>query len=523
MEPRIASAVRFGCLRSVTGPRLRRVLAVTAALVAVSVVAGRSADSTYSAIQLQLADLLVAEERFGGAHEAYQRAREGATEDQLFRARRGSVLSLLRLARFAEAKVEADLARAESPDDPETLALSGDALWAVGLFDEAEATFRELLARAPEVARGHHGLAKSLMSRNRLDAALEASQRALSLLPRDGEFHHTVGTIYKRMHRYEEAAVAFGNYVNLLPNKQQSDRAAWSRAQIRFLRSFGSRVPFHMEPDVAEKLHTVSFRLIRDKIVVKASVNGGRALDFVVDTGAEQTTLSRYVAQRSGVNPIVYTLSAGVGEIGLRGLQIARIDSLEIGSLRIDNLPGLVKNPELTGIPRREAESFSPLAAGLSMTIDYERRRLTFGRRIPPESVAADVELPMRQHRLVTVRGRVNDQYASFVVDTGGEVISISSDTASSLSYRPMRRVPLRVYGSSGWEPDAFLLPGVNLMFKTIEFSNYPVAVLNLRAPSALLGFQIGGILGHTFLRGYRVTIDLEQSTLQLHERRSEG
>ena len=505
------------------GPRLRRVLAVTAALVAVSVVAGRSADSTYSAIQLQLADLLVAEERFGEAHEAYQRAREGATQDQLFRAQRGSVLSLLRLARFAEAKVEADLARAESPDDPETLALSGDALWAAGLFDEAEATFRELLARAPEVARGHHGLAKSLMSRNRLDAALEASQRALSLLPRDGEFHHTVGTIYKRMHRYEEAAVAFGNYVNLLPNEQQSDRAAWSRAQIRFLRSFGSRVPFDMEPEVAEKLHTVSFRLIRDKIVVKASVNGGRALDFVVDTGAEQTTLSRYVAQRSGVNPIVYTLSAGVGEIGLRGLQIGRIDSLEIGSLRIDNLPGLLKNPALTGIPRREAESFSPLAAGLSMTIDYERRRLTFGRRIPPESVAADVELSMRQHRLVTVRGRVNDQYASFVVDTGGEVISISSDTASSLSYRPMRRVPLRVYGSSGWEPDAFLLPGVNLMFKTIEFSNYPVAVLNLRAASALLGFQIGGIVGHTFLRRYRVTIDLEQSTIRLHERPSEG
>ena len=49
---------------------LRPVLAVTVALVALSVVTGRSADPTYSAIQLQLADLLIAEERFPEALEA---------------------------------------------------------------------------------------------------------------------------------------------------------------------------------------------------------------------------------------------------------------------------------------------------------------------------------------------------------------------------------------------------------------------------------------------------------------------
>jgi len=40
--------------------------------------------------------------------------------------------------------------------------------------------------------------------------------------------------------------------------------------------------------------------------------------------------------------------------------------------------------------------------------------------------------------------------------------------------------------------------------------------VLNLDAPSALLGFQLGGIVGHKFLSKYRVVIDMERSVLRL-------
>ena len=72
------------------------------------------------------------------------------------------------------------------------------------------------------------------------------------------------------------------------------------------------------------------------------------------------------------------------------------------------------------------------------------------------------------------------------------------------------------MYGSSGWDRDAFLMPGVDLSFDTISYTNFPVVVLNLNAPRALLGFQLGGIVGHKFLSGYRVGIDLERSVLRL-------
>jgi Flp pilus assembly protein TadD len=55
-----------------------------------------------------------------------------------------------------------------------------------------------------------HGMARSLLARNQLDEAMNQAQAALKLSPRDLEIHHTVGAIYERMHKFEEAA-AYGN------------------------------------------------------------------------------------------------------------------------------------------------------------------------------------------------------------------------------------------------------------------------------------------------------------------------
>ena len=108
-------------------------------------------------------------------------------------------------------------------------------------------------------------------------------------------------------------------------------------------------------------------------------------------------------------------------------------------------------------------------------------------------------------------------RHATFIIDTGGVVISISQASANALGKRDVgRKIQLRVYGSSGWDSEAFLLPGINLMFDAIQYRNFSVIVLNLDTPSALLGFQVGGIVGHKFLSNYRVSIDLERSMLRL-------
>jgi Flp pilus assembly protein TadD/predicted aspartyl protease len=488
-----------------------------AALCTLALGADERASSGDADLHFQLANQLFEENRLHEALRAFDRATQTDDVGLGTLARKGKIRTLLRVAEFGSARQEAEKLVTAPGADADALTLLGDALWSNGLFDEADAAYQRVLAQSPGFPRARFGHAKSLATHSRLPEALEQALAASAAAPRDGEIHAAIGDIYERLNRYDEAANAYNNYINLLPNKDRSEKAAWARAQVEFLEAFSGSTPVDIDDEDLKSLHTLPFKLVKDKIIVQARVNGGRLQDFVLDTGSEETTLSRETAQRERVRPITYTLSAGVGEVGLRGLQLARVRSLEFGTLTVRNLPVLIKNPALRGIPKREGESFSPLSLGMSMMIDYQQKLLTIGRKLPPTN--ATIKLPMRVSRLAMVRGVLNSNYpAYFVVDTGGEVISISADTASALPPNSFRRIPLKVWGTSGWDRDAFLLPGNDLDFSSIEYRNFPLVVLNLRAPSVLLGFQLGGIVGHKFLSNYRVSMDLEQSELRLEK-----
>ena len=475
----------------------------------------QTAPSDAAEVRLQLADLMFLEGRFPDALEAYEAAKAADDIHLRRRALSGAVTASLRLAEFSDAAQDAETLIKLSPRDAAAIALQGDTFWALGRFLDSEKRFEDALAVNPESARARHGRARSLASRSRLDEALNEALAALRLSPRDAEIHHTVGSIYERMRRYEEAVNAFGNYVNLLPNKDHSAKADWSRAEINFLRNFANKAPIQIDEEDETVVHVVPFKIVNDKVVVRARINHGALMDFTLDTGSERTVITEATAKRMGIRALSVTLSAGVGDFMVRGLQLGRLDSLAIGSLELQNVPVLIKNPPLRNMPTREAEGFSPVALGFSTVIDYGRRELLIARQLPPEP--ADYRLPLRVHRLAMVQGTVDGGPANFVVDTGGEVISISADTANALERtESTRHIPLKVYGTSGWDRDAFLLPGVDLSFQGIQYSNFPVVVLNLRAPSVLLGFQLGGIVGHKFLSPYRVAIDLKASEIRL-------
>lgn len=497
-------------------PALRGFLLSLAAIAVVSIFGVRAAgqaDSADPAAQFQLATEFYESARYRDALGAYDRAARGGDTAIGIRARKGKVRTALRIAEFDLARAEAENLDAFEVPDPESKSLLGDALWANGLFDEADAAYEEALALAPESSRARFGRARSLASTSQLDEALEEALATAAAAPRDPEIHALVALIYERMKRFKDAAEAYERYMDLLPSAEGSGMVALAQSEMQLLRSFDDRAPLEIEGD-PDRVHRVPFRLSDTKIILAGRVNS-TAVEFVLDTGSEQTGISGVTARAARVDPISATFASGVGVPGMRRRGIGRADQIQVGSVTINNVPVSIRELEPRALPRWQTESFSPLSAGLSVVIDYVKQEALFSRTLPDGE--ADVRLPMRMNRLPLVRGLLNSAHpAYFVVDTGGEIISISADTALSLAMPPVRRIPLRVIGMSGEDANAFLLPGVDLDFNEIMYRKVGLAVLNLRAPSVLLGYQLGGIVGHSFLSDYRVSLDMERSEVRL-------
>ncbi len=184
-----------------------RVAAVSVLVAAASFVirADSTPPSQASEIQLQLGDLLFAEGKFVDALDAYQHSLKSADADSVRRPRMGVIASALRVAEFDLALVEArKLYQAFTPKDPDSMTLCGDAR-APGppaCSTRPRGLYRDVRWRRCRTSRaGITGWRGRSPRAAALDEAMNEAQAALTLAPRDLEVHHTVGTIYERMHK----------------------------------------------------------------------------------------------------------------------------------------------------------------------------------------------------------------------------------------------------------------------------------------------------------------------------------
>jgi len=463
--------------------------------------------------QLARATALYDDGKYSDALKSFVAASESPEASTALAARKGTVLAALRVGEFTVARRAASILSTHEAD-AEALTLSGDALWAAGFFDEADQDYARALVVDPRSGRARYGIARSLSSRSRLTEALGEVERGLESSPGDSDLYAVRGTVLERLNRFEDAARAYDESANLLPTREPA-AITIARNRATLLRSFARRPPLDVSDEDANSTHTLPFKLVNNKIVVLGRLNGMQ-VEWVLDTGAERTGISPETASAAAIRTVTSTLTAGVGQPGVRRIRLGRADTVELGSLKVHNVPVAIRAPTIGGAARWQGQSLSPIALGFSVSVDYARKRVVLARALP-ESAAAGITLPMRIQPLPLIRGTLNSMHpAYFVVDTGGEVISIGADTADLLGMESARHIRLRVLGMSGPDEDAFLLPGVDLDFQGVSLRRVGLAVLNLRAPSVLLGYQVGGIVGHNFLSRYRVSIDVARSEVRL-------
>jgi tetratricopeptide (TPR) repeat protein len=498
--------------------RLLAGIAVASAAVALATVVPQAGAPLTAQAEFARGRQLFADAKYREAVQALVRARE-YDPDLKTTATRLVVRSLLRVGDFGRAEQEAS-SLVTSSVGAEDLSLHAETLWSTGHFEEAHARYTSALTLDARYSGALHGIARVLDARGQTPDALVAVERAIERDSEVAEYHHTRAYLLERLGHYSVAADELERYLRLLPEKGFKDQIKLAKARMKFLRHFGDRAPISMSDEVRNQVHVIPFREEREKLFVKARLNGRINIELVLDTGAEMTVLSEDVAQRAQIYSVAETLSAGVGDVGLRRLKLARINKLDIGTLKVEHVPTMIKDPPLKKFPTADIDAFSPLALGLSMRVDYDKKQVIVARTLPRAEGTATMEAPLWMHRLATVRGRLNgDRPAAFVIDTGGQAISISRTAAVGLEQLGrFRRIPLRVYGSSGWDRDAFLLPGVDLEVDDVRMAQTSLVVLNLRAPSVLLGYELGGILGHKFLSKYRVSLDIDEGLMRLDD-----
>jgi Flp pilus assembly protein TadD len=444
------------------------------------------------AAQLRRGDTQYKDGKYSDALKSYVRAAESPDAAAALDARKGIVLAALRVGEFTLARQTASTLSSNGRD-PEALTLSGDALWAAGFFDEADREYVRAFEIAPDSARAKYGIARSMSSRSRLSEALTEVEGAVELDPQDSDLPALQGTVLERLNRFEEAARAYDASANLLP-KRESAAISIARSRAALLRSFSKRRPLDVSAEDANRTHTLPFKLVNNKIVVIGRLNGVQ-VEWVLDTGAERTGISPDLASRASIRTVATTLTAGVGRRGVRQIRLGRADKLELGTLTVRNVPVAIRAPGIGGAARWQGQSLSPIALGFSVSVDYGHKRVTLARALTDEEPATGITMPMRVQPLPLVRGTLNSTHpAYFVVDTGGEIISIGADTADLLGMKPARHIPIRVLGMSGPDESAFLLPGVDLDFEGVSLRRVGLAVLNLRAPSVRASRRISRV-----------------------------
>ena len=469
---------------------------------------------------LKAGDDRLAHRQYNDALEAYRRARQTEDPDLRVQAGVGATRSLLRAGRYAEAsKFSAEVTQ-KDPDNAATIASQADVLWVTGQFLEAEDRYARALERDPALPAALHGVGRSLAAQGQLTEAAADVASAAAGDPKDPLYWMTLGSIYERQWKYSDAVSAYRKSLALLPSRAWDDSARRTRERSDFLASFGvngTRVTAG-----GDDVHEVPIHIKNGRVLVQAKLSGWRVTDFELDTGADAMVLTPVVARGVGIKPTNTVQTAGVGTIfgGVRTVQIARLDRFEIGGLRIERVPTVVKAPTLSAGPGLETEGFSPLALSFSMRIDYHRNTLTIARVLPEKKY--DVSMPLRMQRLALVRGTVNNQtIGSFVIDTGGDATALSRHLVDTLDVdQAIRKVPVRVWGTSGWDRSAYLLPFTNLEIAPGHgLKNRSMPVLDLGPISALLGIDVGGIIGHELLSEYEISIDLARHELGLTKR----
>lgn len=441
--------------------------------------------------------------------------------------------ALLKQRRLQEAYDHAARVVVADPTSARGHALLGHAILASGDFRESVEEFRTALALNESEAMAVAGLAMVDFYENRLSDCVKGLRKAVSMDGNEPDYVFSLGQAAARYEMFKEAADSYERFL-AIAHKTDEDRRERIRGLISFLRYLGRQGQLYVS--TGRDATVMSFDTIDGRPILKVRINGQKEpLRFVLDTGSGMSVISEQTAKRLGLQPISKGgMARAVGGLGKFEIVYGFLSSLEVGEVRVENVPVYIRRFYDDKVPVDGYLGLSVITRFFA-SVDYGDR--TFKLVRPKQSDNLDllqkaeatadpanaeyVEIPVRTTSSGFLSGEVRlegiEKPQNFIIDTGASVSVVSEKLAEleALSgFVTSNR--LRVFGAAGVTENVkmMLLPRVTLGSLIREQIN--VAILDLESINETTGFTQAGILGSNFLRHFRVSFDFRRGVIRL-------
>jgi hypothetical protein len=390
-----------------------------------------------------------------------------------------------------------------------------DQLFGAGLFEEAEKRYSAVLGLDEQNSQALTRLGYIALLSNRLTEAQQLLTKAIEAHPDATESKAYLAEVYTRQDDFEHAALLL--------------HATGKEGVANKLDSIKGRVPYAIEG--TNSISTLKFVVTDPLPLVQVQVNGSQPVNFLIDTGAADVVLDTAFAREVGVDSVGAfqgTFAGGkhaqvqqgslatltLGDFDIRNVPVAILETHRIsrmfGGMRIDGILGTV------------------LFYHFLTTLDYPGGQLILRRKTDANQRAFEthfrqrrpVELPfwMAGDHFMLARGTANQSKPLlFFVDTGlagggftcpqSTILEAGIELDESEAFEgiggggPIKVIPFMVERLS-------LGDAVQTHIQGSFTGAFPI--------EKVFGFQIGGIISHTFFRPYALSMDFSRMKLYL-------
>ncbi len=462
-----------------------------------------------------------------------------AKDDRDNEARLGLSRALLKQRRLRDSFDHAARAIAIDPLSARGHALLGSIMLALGDFRLSVEEFRTAISLKADEAMAIAGLAMIDFYENRTSACVAGLRRANSLDPDEPDYLFDLGQAAARSERYKEAADAYERFLVVAPLADK-DRRARIRGLIDFLRYLGQQGTLYSIAGADRS--AVPFDAVDYRPIIKVRINGGKdLLRFVLDTGSGMSVLSEETARKIGVKPVARGgLARAVGGGGRFEIVYGYVNSIEVGDLRVENVPVYIRH---FYDERNPVDGYLGIAAlgRLVTTVDYGSRRLTLIRQRSSEmaDLATVINRPGKNDNSALIESRPGidvrvrttsggflsgevsiegiEKPLNFIFDTGATVTVLSEKLAELDEAQGfIQQGRMRVFGAAGIAENVKMARLPKLVVGTYTREKIDAVVLDLETVNETAGFQQSGILGGNFLRYFRVVFDFQRGIVRL-------